>query len=288
MSAIMNERILWRCRVGIAAMMVVSMMFVLGCSVKLHEDLTEEQVNEALVVLLEHGIDAKKVRKGNGKDKSYEIWVSKMSAGEAWKIMQENNLPSRVETGIAEVYGKGSIVPTAAEEKALYLRALQGELIKTLKSIDGVVNARVHVVMPDDAFFNDDITRVLPKASVFLKYRLRDNGSIPFKENEIRSLIAGAIKGLQESNVDVVMQPVKASVSFAEDKYEKIGLIKISKDTVLQFKLMILLIFVLFVSLLLIIGIQVFQMNKLKSRLAILDREPKKGLTRSFNKGDQI
>lgn len=279
---------LGRIRVSITVMMIVSMIFVLGCSVKLHEDLTEEQVNEALVLLLEHGIDAKKVRKGNGKDKSYEIWVSKVSAGEAWKIMKENDLPSQAETGIVEVYGKGSMVPTDTEEKALYLKALQGELIKTLKSIDGVISARVHIVIPDDALFEDDTKKVLPKASVFIKYRLREDGSIPFKENEIRLLVAGAIKGLDANNVDVIKQLVKDSVNFTEEKYEKIGLIKISKDTVFQFKLMILLIFILFVSLLLIIGIQQFWMNKLRSKLVILDGvKEKESLAKNCSKGNQ-
>ena len=45
--------------------------------------------------------------------------------------------------GFGEIFGKGSLVPTPTEERALYVEALSGELARTLESVEGVTSARV-------------------------------------------------------------------------------------------------------------------------------------------------
>lgn len=81
------------------------------------------------------------------------------------------------------------------------IRALEGELSRTIASLDTVSEARVHLVMPRRELFNRD--KVEPTASVAVKLR---NAS-GLNKNEvaaIRSLVATAVPGLKPQRVTIV------------------------------------------------------------------------------------
>src|SRR5437868_5538059 len=80
------------------------------------------------------------------------------------------------------------------------------EIIRALKSVTGVVDAHVLVVMPDSSPLLDKSERVPPTASVLVKYRGRD---VPLAEDEIKKLVARAVEGLQPENVAVVYKKVE-------------------------------------------------------------------------------
>ena len=80
------------------------------------------------------------------------------------------------------------------------VRALQGELARSIAMIQGVSSARVHVVLPKTRLIVDDSKRAT--AAVLL--RLSSAGSIrPEAVHSIRHLVAGGIEGLQPNNVMV-------------------------------------------------------------------------------------
>ena len=82
--------------------------------------------------------------------------------------------------------------------------ALSEELSHTVSQVDGVLSARVHVVLPDNDLLKRNVTP--SSASVFIRYEpgLDINPLIP----QIKTLVANGISGLTYQNVSVV--PVEA------------------------------------------------------------------------------
>jgi flagellar M-ring protein FliF len=79
------------------------------------------------------------------------------------------------------------------------LRALEGELSRTIRSLDRVQAARVHLVLPDRPLFSRD--KIEPSASIVLKVR----GSLEAQQvRAIRHLIATAVNGLRPERVSVI------------------------------------------------------------------------------------
>ena len=81
------------------------------------------------------------------------------------------------------------------------LRALEGELARTISSISNVDAARVHLVMPKHEMFTRDKDK--PSASITIKMRgghILENAEV----NAVTHLVAAAVPGLEPSKVTVV------------------------------------------------------------------------------------
>jgi flagellar M-ring protein FliF len=79
------------------------------------------------------------------------------------------------------------------------LRALEGELARSIKGLDRVVAARVHLVLPERPLFSRD--KVEPSASIVLKV----HGTLePQQVRAIRHLVASAVNGLKPQRVSIV------------------------------------------------------------------------------------
>ena len=79
------------------------------------------------------------------------------------------------------------------------VRALEGELARTIRALDRVQDARVHLVMPERPLFSRD--KVEPSASIVLRVR----GALETNQvRAIRHLVASAVNGLKPQRVSVV------------------------------------------------------------------------------------
>jgi len=182
-------------------------MLLAGCKTELRHGLSERSANEILVVLNEAGIDCTKEPDEGGKQgqRVWKIVVAKKDSPRAVRILEAHNLPREHERGFADVFTKSGLIPTGTEERAMMLQALQGELAHTLKAIDGVVEARVHLVLPKNKEFKSpDEEDVLPSASVLIRYHPDSQGQRPFKDDDIRRLISNSVEGLEASRVEVI------------------------------------------------------------------------------------
>ena len=80
------------------------------------------------------------------------------------------------------------------------VRALEGELGRTIRSVDNVKNARVHLVMPKREMFSRE--EQAPSASVVIRTK---RGKLSIKEiQSIQKLIAAAVPKLDVKNVAIV------------------------------------------------------------------------------------
>lgn len=129
--------------------------------------------------------------------------VVKVPAGkihETRMALAEENLPAGGGLGF-EIFDRSSLGVTNFVQKVNFLRALQGELARTISQLRTVESARVHIVMPDKSLFAGDKRE--PSASVVIN--LAGGGILPKRQvNSIVHLVARAVEGLDAKNVTIV------------------------------------------------------------------------------------
>ena len=113
--------------------------------------------------------------------------------------LAENGLPKGGGVGY-EIFDKSDALGTTSFVQNINnLRALEGELARTIQALDRVEAARVHLVMPERPLFSRD--KVEPSASIVLKVR----GSLEAAQvRAIRHLVATAVTGLRPQRVSIV------------------------------------------------------------------------------------
>ncbi|KVU59699.1 YscJ/HrcJ family type III secretion apparatus lipoprotein [Burkholderia ubonensis] len=172
--------------------------FVLaGCSKNLYENLSEQDANEMIAALFEDGIDASKQRSGNGKH--WMVTVRNSQFAGAIEILRDRGLPREKRDDLGVLFRKDGLVSTPTEERVRFLYGLSQELSSTIAAIDGVIVARVQIVLPN----NDPLAQeVKPSsASVFIKYRA--DSSVGKIVPQIKTLVVNSVEGLTYERVSV-------------------------------------------------------------------------------------
>jgi flagellar M-ring protein FliF len=113
--------------------------------------------------------------------------------------LAESGLPKGGSVGY-EIFDKSDALgATSFVQNINHLRALEGELARTIRGIDRVQAARVHLVLPERPLFSRD--KAEATASIVLKVR----GALePQQVRAIRHLVASAVNGLKPERVSVV------------------------------------------------------------------------------------
>jgi flagellar M-ring protein FliF len=126
-----------------------------------------------------------------------------------------------------ELFNKSDLGLTDFAQRINYQRALQGELERTIMSLDGVDGARVHLSLGEDRLFRAD--RVAPKASVTL--HMHSGVTIePKVAGGVQRLVAAAVPQLQPSDVvildekgEVIAADSFGGASVAQDEQQAVG-----------------------------------------------------------------
>ncbi|OZI37804.1 EscJ/YscJ/HrcJ family type III secretion inner membrane ring protein [Bordetella genomosp. 10] len=134
------------------------------------------------------------------------IAVPSAFVGSALEVLRQAGLPRERFEGLGQTFQKEGMISSPVEERALYIHALSQELANTLSRIDGVVVARVHVVLPEPP--GVDRVATPAKAGVFIKYHADQplDAVLP----QLRSLVTHAIPGLSAENVSIALVPAAA------------------------------------------------------------------------------
>ncbi|MCL6611799.1 MAG: flagellar M-ring protein FliF [Peptococcaceae bacterium] len=100
-----------------------------------------------------------------------------------------------------ELFDQKKFGVTEFEQQVGYQRALQEELRRTIVQVNGVEQARVHLVLPKKSLFLDD--KAEPSASIALK--LDPTAKIsPEHVRGIVDLVAGSVEGLKPENIHII------------------------------------------------------------------------------------
>ena len=127
------------------------------------------------------------------------VLIPKDQVTRARMRLAEGGLPRGGSVG-SEIFDKSDTLGTTSfVQNVNHLRALEGELARTIRSIDRVSAARVHLVIPERQLFQRD--RQDPSASIVL--RVRSQLEQP-QVRAIRHLVASAVRGLKPERVSIV------------------------------------------------------------------------------------
>ncbi|MGB9813198.1 MAG: flagellar basal-body MS-ring/collar protein FliF [Thermovenabulum sp.] len=117
--------------------------------------------------------------------------------------LAQEGLPNGGEIGFNDLFGKMNLGMTEWEKQMRYNQALQGELTRTIKELNQVEEARVHLVIPQKTLFIDPSGQKEASAAVFLKLKPGEK----LGEEEVKgiiNLISHSVEGLKPENVTIV------------------------------------------------------------------------------------
>ncbi|HYH95825.1 type III secretion protein [Hyalangium sp.] len=219
---------------------LLALFLATGCSIELQHGLTEEDANEIYVLLSKNGINATKVATGEGADMRFTIQVPKSDAAQAAELLRANSLPRPMEKGYNH-FAKGSMVPTAAEERAMMLKAVAGEVSNALTKIDGVLESNVIVNIPETNDLTQPEFKPMPSASVMIRYRPSLEGKPPVAEKEVQTFVASAVQELKPERVTVLLTPglPPAAETNPESRLQDVFGLRMTAASASQFRVLV-------------------------------------------------
>lgn len=202
----MNWRAAWR-RVDLTRPLAILLtcVAIAGCtgSVELLSEVPEAEANDVLSALESANLKAQKIA---GKEGMVKLMIDSSQVAEAVRVLNAEGLPRPRYATMGEVFRKEGLISSPLEERARYLWALSQELSATVAQIDGVVRARVHVVLPERASSGEPM--MPSSAAVFIKHQAGYDlqGAIA----QIKQLVSNSIPGLSSDKVSVVLVAAQA------------------------------------------------------------------------------
>jgi flagellar M-ring protein FliF len=134
--------------------------------------------------------------KGDGSS----IYVPRSDVLSARMMLSEQGLPSRGSVGYEIFDNPDALGQTQFQQNVNRLRALEGELARTIASLDGVKSARVHLVLPERQLFARESEQ--PSASIVIA--LRRDPLTAGQVRAVRNLVASATPGLTSNRVTIL------------------------------------------------------------------------------------
>lgn len=113
--------------------------------------------------------------------------------------LAENGLPTKGQVGYEIFDQQNTLGATSFVQNINNVRALEGELARTISSLARIKSARVHLVLPERELFRRE--RKDPTASIVLSVRGELSGG---EIRAIQHLVASAIEGMTPNKVSIV------------------------------------------------------------------------------------
>ncbi|HEX4712413.1 flagellar basal-body MS-ring/collar protein FliF [Phenylobacterium sp.] len=139
--------------------------------------------------------------KGDGST----IMVPRDQVASTRLMLSSKGLPTAASVGY-EIFDNASAMgQTDFVQQLNRQRALEGELSRTIRSLDGITAARVHLVLPKRQIFEEEAEQ--PSASVTLGVGGREPG--PDQVRAVQNLVSGAVPNMKPDRVTVIDQHAK-------------------------------------------------------------------------------
>ncbi len=175
-------------------LLLTSLGGLAGCEEQIIHDLGEAEANRVVSRLSVADLDAHKVQQSDGR---WAVAVAQESILPALTFLESNRvLTPRGQTSAGS---KGGLVPSRQEQWFRYERAMAQSMEDSLAALAGVLEARVHVNLPESDPLFGAKKREGGSGSVLLLI----DGSFVATNEEVSSLVAGAA-GIPAKNVTVL------------------------------------------------------------------------------------
>jgi type III secretion protein J len=174
---------------------LLACLLMVGCTrTPLYTQLDEQQANEMMAALLDAGIPAQK--DPSPSKTSWEVTVNRGDIPYAMQVLHSRGLPRTQYRSLGDVFKKEGFASSAMEEKARYIFGRSQELSHTLARIDGVVEARVHLAVPD----RDPLGGSVQESSASVLIFERPGRSLRDRETDIKVFVKDSLEGLSDIN----------------------------------------------------------------------------------------
>jgi flagellar M-ring protein FliF len=158
----------------------------------IYTGLSAQEVGRMTSVLAEAGISFDINEQRNA------VLVPYGQTARARTLLAQKGLPASARAGYELFDSLGSIGLTSFMQEVTRVRALEGEIARTVQALDGVAAARVHLVLPEQGSFRRE--RRDPSGSVLLRLE----GRVPPATGQVvRHLVAAAVPGMKTDQVSV-------------------------------------------------------------------------------------
>lgn len=198
------------------ALVLLVALLLSACEAELYNNLDQRQANEMVATLQQRGIPAQRVAVKGGQ---YMVVVDKGRFADSIAILKEAGLPKQEFQNMGQVFKKDGLVSSPLQERAQMIFALSQELSRTVSEIDGVLSARVHLVLPE----NDPLRQQLVPSSASVFIRHRADMSVGNLMPQVKMLVANGVAGLSYDKVSVVLVPVDLQKSSQAQDLEMVS-----------------------------------------------------------------
>jgi flagellar M-ring protein FliF len=191
--------------IGVAVLAITVVMFQVFFSPKytlLYSELSQSDAAAISSYLEKNKIKFKISPEGDS------IMVSGASIPKLRLEMANKGLPKGDGVGF-EIFDKSNINISDFNQKINYTRALEGELARTISSLESIKSAKVHLVLPKKSIFKDEDEEAKASVIITTHYGEQLNDS---QINGIQHLVASAIQGLKPSGVQITDQDGRSLV----------------------------------------------------------------------------
>lgn len=186
---------------------VIAACLLAACSGQpVYQNLAESEANDMVAVLMNAGITADKQA---GEKEVWSVSVAPGDFARAVDVLRANGLPREKFDTLGTVFKKEGFTSSPLAEHARLIYGLSQELSNTISQIDGVVQARVHLTLPEP----DALSRTVQpsSASVFVKYR--EGFNLRSQTAALKTLVTNSIEGLTYDRVSIVMVKAEPMVT---------------------------------------------------------------------------
>jgi type III secretion protein J len=181
---------------------VLLVLFLAGCQEILFGQLSEHDANEVLAVLADAKIEA---TKKHVKDNTWKVEVDKSAFSSAVAVLRSAGVPNTQFSGLQETFKKQGLGSSPVEERARLMHAVAQELEKSIRVVDCVVNARVHINIPTpDRYGSEPV-----KSSVSILVKHRPGCDVAFLPEQVRTLATNAVENTAADFVSVMLVAAK-------------------------------------------------------------------------------
>ncbi|MFH5255801.1 type III secretion system inner membrane ring lipoprotein SctJ [Burkholderia semiarida] len=180
---------------------VVSLVALSACKGEsLLQNLDQAQANEVMAALFRHNVPAQKI--GTVRD-GYSVEVGRADFAAAVDLLSAYDLPSSKSINVADMFPADSLVASPRAERARLLSAVEQRLQQSVRALNGVVSARVHVAYDLDEAGSPVATASATRISVLV---VRDDAaSAAGLVSDIKRLLKNSMPNLEYENISVVL-----------------------------------------------------------------------------------